>query len=172
MQRQSTSHLASSAWWPLVCAHTCCPRPVRTRVRAHHACTHTHSQRRQPILPLLLGRPPNPTPQGDMLKPAAINTPWARAAAVMAAVALAAGSTVVMPARLGAFLHVSAYGTYGWAAAMMMPDASLLCLAALRLPSVCRGRWHDTAGWARRMPRVARVPAPADVPLQPRPDPA
>ncbi len=48
-----------------------------------------------------------------MLKPAVINTPWARAAAVLGAVALAAGSTMLLPARLGAFLHVTSYGERG-----------------------------------------------------------
>lgn len=48
---------------------------------------------------------------GDMLKPSVVNTPVVRAVAVLASVALVAGSTAFLPARLGAFLHVTSYGT-------------------------------------------------------------
>lgn len=55
----------------------------------------------------------SPLPQnftGDMLKPSVVNTPVVRAVAVLASVALVAGSTAFLPARLGAFLHVTSYG--------------------------------------------------------------
>lgn len=47
-----------------------------------------------------------------MLKPSVVNTPWVRAAAALVAVALAAGSTVLLPSKLGAFLHVISYAVW------------------------------------------------------------
>ncbi|GFR45705.1 hypothetical protein Agub_g7015 [Astrephomene gubernaculifera] len=55
---------------------------------------------------------------GDMLQPSVINSPYVRAASVVAAVAAVAGSTMLLPNAVGAFLHVSAYaillGTQLW----------------------------------------------------------
>ncbi|KAG2441228.1 hypothetical protein HYH02_010071 [Chlamydomonas schloesseri] len=48
--------------------------------------------------------------KGDMLKPSVVNTPLVRAAAVLGAVGLVAGSTALLPGAVGAFLHVTAYG--------------------------------------------------------------
>ncbi|GLC38364.1 hypothetical protein PLESTB_001268800 [Pleodorina starrii] len=67
------------------------------------------------------GQPAAPSGEnftGDMLKPSIVNTPAVRAASVLAAVAAVAGSTVLLPNTVGAFLHVTSYavllGTQLW----------------------------------------------------------
>lgn len=49
---------------------------------------------------------------GPMLEPSFVNTPWARTAATAAAVAAAAGSSVLLPANLAAFAHLSSWAVY------------------------------------------------------------
>jgi hypothetical protein len=50
--------------------------------------------------------------QGAMLEPSVVNTPWARAFGVTAAVAATAASTTVMPLQAATFVHLVAYGIF------------------------------------------------------------
>ncbi|KAG2494715.1 hypothetical protein HYH03_007229 [Edaphochlamys debaryana] len=92
-------------------AHASAPAPA-------HAGPSNGQYAGGPAPPPVAGGPANDNFSGDMLKPSVVNTPLVRAAAVVGAVAVVAGSTVLLPGTIGAFLHVTSYavllGTQLW----------------------------------------------------------